>query len=85
MGKIQKKSGKKAIRMFFRTVLWQACVQYFDTGRACPPKKIKGFFVKTVNCQVVCMETLDLQRLLFLFYRKNHLVIVLMVHIQFVI
>ena len=39
-------------------------------------------FVKIVNCQVALTETIDLQRLLFLFYRKNHLVIVLMVSIQ---
>lgn len=43
-GKFKKNLKKKAIRMFFRTVLWLACVQYFDTGRAWPPpkKKIKA-------------------------------------------
>ena len=35
--------------------------------------------VKTVNHLVALAKTIGLQRLLFLFYRKNHLVIVLMV------
>ena len=35
--------------------------------------------VKTVNHLVALAKTIDLQRLSFLFYRKNHLVIVLMV------
>ena len=41
-------------------------------------EKIK-IFAKTVNHLVVCVETSDLQRLQFLIYSKNHLVIVLMV------
>ena len=36
-------------------------------------------FVKTVNHLVVLTKAIDLQRLSFLFYKKNHLVIVLMV------
>ena len=35
--------------------------------------------VKTVNHLVAIAKAIDLQRLSFLFYRKNHLVIVLMV------
>ena len=81
MGKIQKKLKKKQLECF--------SVQHFGrlafstlTLEERAPKKIKVFFAKTVNCQVVCIETLDLQRLPFLFYRKNHLVIVLMVSTQ---
>ncbi len=68
--------------MFFRTVLWQACVQYFDTGRAWlpPPNNEKSKnIVKIVNHLVAIAKVIDLQRLSFLFYKKNHLVIVLMV------
>ena len=36
-------------------------------------------FVKTVNHLVAIAKAIDLQRLSFLFYKKNHLVIVLMV------
>ena len=36
-------------------------------------------FVKTVNHLVALAKAIDLQRLPFLFYKKNHLVIVLMV------
>lgn len=36
-------------------------------------------FVKAVNHLVAIAKAIDLQRLSFLFYKKNHLVIVLMV------
>ena len=36
-------------------------------------------FVKIVNYLVILTKVIDLQRLPFLFYMKNHLVIVLMV------
>lgn len=82
MGKIQKKSGKKKQLECFS-------VQYFGRlafstltleERGSPPNNEKSKnIVKTVNHLVAIAKAIDLQRLSFLFYRKNHLVIVLMV------
>ena len=61
---------------------WQFLITFFSFPQKmnyrANNEKSKNF-VKTVNHLVALAKAIDLQRLSFLFYKKNHLVIVLMV------
>ena len=83
MGKIQKKSGKKkqleclSVQYFGRLAFSTLTLE--ERGSPPPNNEKSKNIVKIVNHLVAIAKVIDLQRLSFLFYKKNHLVIVLMV------